>query len=430
MLLLAALLWGSLAPAPRARGRSAVRVGGGLGAALDAWTAAPPADTLMLLADTVPVARLLARLAALRRAGTAVTWADGGVPATAIALERVADPEGGVRALVAAPPGTRIVLADPFGAMDTLRPAAGGASALLASGESEVRAAVGAQSVEAGAPESLALRHLVVLGRAGWESKFTIAALEERGWTVDARLAVAPGIEVVQGTPAALDTARTAAVVVLDSLPAADGARVAAFALSGGGLVLSPSGARTPALAALAPARQGPEIRAATLAFASASPRRALSFFPLQLRGDALPLEARDGRVAAAARRAGAGRVVEVGYEETWRWRLGGGTEAPEAHRAWWAAVVASAAYRPVTGRGAGSAPGRAGDGDPVRGAGADLSRAAPRAAIFGALGAPAPAGAPTPTPPRPRVPSGLAAGIVLALLLVEWGSRRLRGAP
>lgn len=433
LLLLAALLWGSLAPAPRARGRAAVRMGGGLGAALDAWTLAPPADTLQLLADTAPDARFLDRLAALRRAGTAVTWADGGVPATAIALERAPDPEGGVRALVAAPAGTSVVLRDPFGAMDTLRSAAGGVSALLAPGESDVRAVVGTQGATAGAPDSLVLRHLVVLGRAGWESKFTVAALEERGWSVDARLAVAPGIEVVQGSPAALDTARAAAVIVLDSLPAADGARVAAFVGRGGGLVLSPSGARTPALAAIAPARAGREVRAATLAFTAASPRRALSFFPLALRADAVPLEARDGRVTAAARRAGAGRVVELGYEETWRWRLGGGAQAPEAHRAWWAAVVAGAAYRPAVRRGAGSSPGRSVNGAAVaHGAGADLARAAPRAAIFSALGPPTAevTSSTGGTIPRPRVPSGLAAGIVLALLLVEWGSRRLRGAP
>ena len=416
VLLLAALLWGAFAPAPRPRGRAALPVGPGLATALADWAAAPPADTLAVLADTVPDQRLMDQLVALRHAGTAVTWVDGGVPATALVLERVADPEGGVRVLVAAPANARVVVLDALGAVDTLRVSGGGASALLRAVAGEVRASVGAQTAEADAPESLGLRHLAVLGRAGWESKFIIAALEERGWSVDARLGVAPGIDVTQGSPVLLDTARFAAAIVLDSLPERDAAGVAGYVESGGGLILGPRGARTPALAALAPGRMGPEVRASSLSFAAVSPRRALPFFPLTpLRGDAVVLEASEGRVAAAARRVGAGRVVQLGYEETWRWRLGGGEDAPEAHRAWWAAVVASAAYRPsVTGERTSVA----------------RSSAAPRAAIFAAFGAPVGAGgAGAPRSPL-RLPYQIAVMLLLLVLLAEWGSRRLRGAP
>ena len=82
------------------------------------------------------------------------------------------------------------------------------------------------------------------------------------------------------------------------------------------------------------PGRAGPRIAAASLSFASTTPRRALGFFPIvALASDAVPLESRDGRVIAAARRAGAGRVVQLGYDDTWRWRLAGTGDAPAAHR-------------------------------------------------------------------------------------------------
>ena len=67
-----------------------------------------------------------------------------------------------------------------------------------------------------------------------------------------------------------------------------------------------------------------------------AAPRARLLPRSLALASDAVPLEARDGRVIAAARRVGAGRVVQLGYDETWRWRLAGSGDAPAAHRDYW----------------------------------------------------------------------------------------------
>ncbi len=123
-----------------------------------------------------------------------------------------------------------------------------------------------------------------------------------------------------------------------------------------------------------------------------------------------MPLESRDGRVIAAARRAGTGRVVQLGYDDTWRWRLGGAGDAPAAHRAFWSSVVSSAAYRAATP----IAAGQGGD-------------AAPLASLYHDLGAPTP-----PVAATFHVTPGLRwwmFAALAALLLTEWASRRLRGA-
>jgi len=145
-----------------------------------------------------------------------------------------------------------------------------------------------------------------------------------------------------------------------------------------------------------------------SVVFTFLSPRRALAFRNLApLVGDALALESRDGAVAVAARRADAGRVIEIGYEDTWRWRMEGGPAALAEHRGWWADLVSSVAY--------GSAP--AGPmGDP-----------APRASLIDALGLPTPT---APTAARSMVWYRLLLGISVLGMFGEWISRRLRGVP
>ena len=56
----------------------------------------------------------------------------------------------------------------------------------------------------------------------------------------------------------------------------------------------------------------------------------------------AVALESRDGKVAVAARRVGAGRVIQVGYDNSWLWRMAGNDDAPVAHRRWWTALLSS----------------------------------------------------------------------------------------
>src|ERR1019366_3377028 len=80
-----------------------------------------------------------------------------------------------------------------------------------------------------------ALHPVLVVGRAGWEAKFAVAALEERGWTVEARLFVAPGADVTQGSRGAIDTSRYAAIVALDTTLGAVAASVAWVGRGGGG---------------------------------------------------------------------------------------------------------------------------------------------------------------------------------------------------
>lgn len=256
-------------------------------------------------------------------------------------------------------------------------------------------------------------RRVLVIGRATWEAKFVITALEEAGWAIDARLALAPGVEVTQGTPGSPDTARHAAVLVLGAPLPAIGAAVARYVRAGGGLILAGESAEAPSLAALAVGRLTARTRPTTMAFVADAPRRALAFRATALRSDALVLEEQGGGVTVAARRSESGRVIQIGYEDTWRWRLAGGANAVEAHRDWWSGLVSAVAYRATL---------------PI--ATAIPNEAAPLAALVTALG--------RPMPHAMRISSGarwapsptLLFVVIVALLLAELASRRLRGAP
>jgi hypothetical protein len=384
-----------------------------LEAALTAWTLAPEPTSVHVTAAFAPAAREREWLRALARAGVRVSWSGSSIPATAIEVAERTDPAGGVRAYVAAAAGTRATLSDAVGLLDTLEitPYASALSLPVTAGALDLLSRD--QHARAAAPDSILLRQVVVLGRAGWEGKFVMAALEERGWKVSSRLRVGPNVFVTQGTPLALDTAHTGAVIALDSSAASYAGAIAAFERSGGGVVLAGDAPLAAPLRALAPGRAGPRLAAATLSFASATPRRALGFFPIVApASDAVPLESRDGRVIAAARRTGAGRVVQLGYDETWRWRLAGTGDAPAAHRDYWSAVVSAASYRATK---------------PIESAAARAGDAAPLASLYADLGAPsAPHAAPL------HIGAGVRwwmFALLALLLLAEWGSRRLRGA-
>jgi hypothetical protein len=279
---LALALWGRLRPAPAAPGPAAERADArGLEAALARWTAGPVAVVDVRL-DTLPDARTRAWLAGLAAAGTRVTWRAARRPALAATTEPVADPAGGARLLVAAPAGLTVSAADALGPLDSARADAAGARGGVAAlalpdvGRPARAAAGGAVARAAGAP-GVRLGAVLVVGRAGWESRFAAAALEERGWTVRARLGLAPGV-TLGASPAAgsagarpagdtapappappprLDTATLAAVVALDSSAAPLAPALARYVRAGGGLVLAGDAAAVPALAALAPAAAG-----------------------------------------------------------------------------------------------------------------------------------------------------------------------------
>jgi hypothetical protein len=378
-------------------------------------------------------------LAALRATGTAIRW-DGAAPLpAAVAIEPIVDPARPARLWVAAPRGTRVTVLDRFGPIAEVSIAGLGGRIVIpqvAGGITAIAApvadgAAGTDSSAAGGTngqassvtrmttalrDSLEIKPVLVLGEASWEAKFAIAALEEHGWTVHARLAVAPSGDVRQGPESIrIDTASYAAVIALDSVAARYARQLRTYVEQGGGLIAMGEGAALRELEAILPA--------AVLGPASAperfvddptsSPRDALALAALgRLEDGALVIERRGDDVAAAAWRVGEGRVLQVGYLDTWRWRLAGaGDDAPAEHRAWWAALVSSVAYAPRF---------------PIHTA--EALEPAPLASHIAALG--------PPSAPRP----GRAASwgdrrpwlfaLLLAALLGEWGSRRLRGQP
>jgi hypothetical protein len=354
--LLAWSLWRALEPIPAVAVSANART---VRQVLTRWTTSPPPVTLHIVIDTGSGLAGYARqwLVAFRQSGTRVTWSTTTpLLPTAIDVDPVADPAGATRVQVAAPAGAAVVIGDALGPFDTVRvmPGARGVSAIIPARIRAATAVVGGLAATGAASDSLTLRRVLVLGRAGWESKFIVRALEEEGWLVDASLRVTPKYAVVQGRPGTIDTARYAAVVAVDSAPS-----IAAYVRSGGGLVT---------------------------------------------RGR------RHDTVAMAAEHMG--RVARVGYDSTWRWRMADGDSGVARHRAWWSAIVASVAYAPRTGQPAPAA------GD-----------AAPLAHLVDALGAPGSSPA-TADGRRPFDPTRQAwvFGAVLAAVLVEWASRRLRG--
>jgi hypothetical protein len=412
--LLAYILWASFAPQTHEQGwRTASRAA--LADSLPRWTADRDADSLHVTLDGPPDRAARAWLAALRRAGADVAWSSpSGLPPVALTVEPLSDPGGGARALIAAPPREHVALSDGVALVDTVRVNSFAADVRPIASHGIATAALGGGHAAAMLRDSLARRGVLVLGSAGWEAKFVIAALEERGWTVATRLRVAPGLEATQGSTT-LDTSRVGVVVALDTAADRDAVRIARFVRGGGGLVIAGAATRSAALAPLAAGRTGARIPPAAIAFTDSAPRRALGFLSVgALARGAVPLEMRDGHIAAAARRVGAGRVVQVGYDETWRWRLAGSDNAPDAHRAWWSAVVGSAAYRATH----------------TIAVDTTAIDPAPLAATVAALGAPtAPVSAERAPLPARRLRPWMFA-LLLATLLGEWTSRRIRGVP
>ncbi|HLE57518.1 MAG TPA: hypothetical protein VJB15_10575 [Rhodothermia bacterium] len=287
-------------------------------------------------------------LEALRASGSSVSWA-GNLAAVMIDAQPLASPAGGIKVRIAAPPNATVEVADEAGVIDSIESRDAGASLIISSAVGNITSRVG-KSVAMTVPgDSISLRKVLVIGDAGWESKFVAAALEESGWKVDAFIRVAPGIDVTQGSIATIDTARYSAVVALDNSVASYAEQIARFARSGGGVVLAPAAAQVAAMGPLRSGGVGDAAAPAQVANISGSISRAtLAMAPiLDPRGDAVPLERRSGTLALAARRLGAGRVLQSGYEDTWRWRMAGGETSVRDHRGWWTELVSNVAYAP-----------------------------------------------------------------------------------
>jgi hypothetical protein len=412
-LVLALLSW-YLVQVLRARTGGAAEVGGSaeLPKLLERWsTVANPARVHVAL-DYPPPLHERDWLAALPGVGTAVSWSGAALVPTAVAMEPVADPVGGADLAVATPKGARVVLRDVLGPIDSLPAGARGVRVYLPKPPEAIQVAVGPVVARATLRDSLTLGRLLLLAHAGWEAKFTQAALEERGWKIDAFLAFSPkGMgDVRQGKIGAIDTATYSAVLALDTVAARYGEQIARYVRSGGGLVLWAPAAQVRGLAALAPGVAGKVLPDEDKVPSDTAPRVALALAPLtNLHPDALVFEQRKDQTALAARRVGLGRVVETGYVNSWRWRMAGaGEHAPDAHREWLALLVANVAY---TGR------------HPLAAPPADV---APLATLVDRLG-------PAMSAEAARSPAtGLGRfifALLVAALILEWASRRLRGA-
>jgi hypothetical protein len=382
----------------------------GLAAELRRWStvAAPEEVHLSMDSAVSPVHREW--LAALAAAGTRVSWDGDSVPPLAVALDPVPDPDGGTRIWAAAPPGRMLVLEDDAGAVDSVAAGATGARFSTSSPLRAVRVRSGGFVAESALRDSISFGRILVVGRVGWESGMVVGALEERGWEVDARLALSPKGDVVQGAPPEeLDPARYSAVVVLDSVALVGPARLVRYVREGGGLVITTRAASAAGLAPLRVGRAGRAMAPVEPFDTSADPRRSLGFTSIVPAEDAVPLELRDDLVAVAARRVDRGRVVLVGYDDTWRWRMAGGAGGVEEHRAWWAGLVASVARVERT---------------PLPA----VADEAPLAATVQLLGPPS--ARPAEAAAARSLPYGWAFAVLAAALLLQWLSRRLRGAP
>lgn len=353
----------------------------------------------------------------------ALSWSDSsGARGLALDVAPGADPDGRVTVTASGARGRTLVLRDAGGVLDSGALAGVVTSVLVRRSDASAEALVGTSQARARMPAARPARRILAYGRPGWEAKFTIAALEESGWTVDASLPVAPRASVTVGAPATPDTARYAAVVVLDS-GLARASVLARYASNGGGVVLSGDALRDRALAALVPARIGATRAEIPGGLLSPNPRSGLEAVRFTPADEAIVVQRDfDGTPAAIATRVGAGRVVASGYREVWRWRMEGPADGVEAHRAWWATLVRAAAFLPV-GRDArqGGADGELLDGN-----------AAPYADLVRRLGAPVPSIAQSRAAVDSRGGRTLDTLLLLAALVAlvaEWASRRLRGA-
>jgi hypothetical protein len=407
---LAVALWRSLHEGARGPEVRATR-GATLARTLRDATRDARIGAVRLDVDSLPSALERAWLVALRRGGVATTWS-GAPAAIALAADRAREPVPSVHLLLVADTGAAVSLVDSAGALETLRSHAGGASLDAADVIGVVQARRGAIAARTSLPAVTERRAILVLGRAGWETKFVLAALGEAGWQVRARLPAAPGVTVSDPALLPTDTSRYDAVVALDSTAADLAPAIARFVNQGGGLVVAGGATTIDELRQLVPARAGARQPGRILLDADTVTPSALPLRPLTaLRSDAVALERQTAGVSTAARRAGRGRVLAIGYDETWRWRMLGGAGGMAAHRAWWSRMAGLVAP----------------DRDSVQGqrAGAD---AAPVAALVDALGPPSTGGRASSETPGQPLPIVLLV-LVLAALLAETASRRFRGA-
>jgi hypothetical protein len=313
---------------------------------------------------------------------------------------------------VAAPSGARVTLSDDLGSIDSMVAGGGGATAEGPPPVGMASATLIVTVARAAVADSLLLRPLLVIGRVGWESKFLVRALEERGWRVDLRLALTPHADLTQGVSTPLDTGRVAAVLVVGASTGVDPSTLERYVHDGGGLILLDGAERGLRLLAAGDTGIGGSTAGAPAAErGDVPPARVILRRIVTLRDSARAVESRSGHTAVAFRAYGAGRVEQVGYRDLWQWRMMGGDSGVAAHRRWWSARVSEVAYAPAN-----QMP------QPLR------ADPAPLLAWIDRFGSPSVSPHELTFPFRhPSLPWLF--GALVVTLLAEWWSRRLRGA-
>ena len=377
-------------------------------------------DTIDVTLDGLPTAVARAELRAVRGSGHALRVTSPRRPAAiAVAAEQEWTASGGTRVQVVAGDPGRQVVSDAAGLIDSI--AIDSTGLRTRSGPVEGALRMGAAAAPPLTFTAPAAARVLVVGAATWESRFVIAALEEAGWPVDAAVSLSPKVTVTQGAARLPTRGRHAIVVVLPGAPDVAVSALPAFVRGGGGLVIVGEAARLTGMSALRAGSPGATVGGEAGAEASEEPRRGLDLVPMTMLAEgSVELESRDGRIAVAARRLGAGRVLQVGYDNSWLWRMGGTDEAPAAHRRWWStslsglvpirAPVSRIAYTPED----------------------DTLDAAPLAALVRDIGMPR-IGAPSSVmTPASSFVTSLRPGWLLALallsLVASWTLRRWRG--
>ena len=334
-------------------------------------------------------------LAALAANGVVARWRGSVSP---VALEVDPDPVGSsVRVAVAAPAGSRIRMSDALGLLDSATINAGGASLALQGATSPLNASVAGEELHTTYIHP-PVKSVAVFGAAGWETRFLLEALDASAQPVAARIRVGPQTFVTQGHPLPLDTARHSVAVALGAVDGPTADQIRRFVRAGGGLVIAPGAT---GLGDLAPGQFGRAITpVASLSLPSIREQLVRRLIG-RLRADATPL---DG-ARTAARRVGAGRVVQVGDEDTWRLAMASDA-GRAAHGQLWLKAIAIAGPRDVA---------RPAPDDDV----------APRAALVAALGLESPAMGTT-LPPIDW--TSVVAGLLFVTLVGEWAMRRISG--
>ena len=99
----------------------------------------------------------------------------------AATLDRVVDPAGLAEFAAAGTAHDVILVRDPVGVIDSVAAGVGGIRVEIPGAAGLVGASTGSSTAWTSPPDSVIFKHLLVEGAASWETKFTVAALVERG---------------------------------------------------------------------------------------------------------------------------------------------------------------------------------------------------------------------------------------------------------